>query len=140
MSALKCILVADVPAGVRTVENVIGTSATVIGTNTLDEAVSLLRKGVDLLVCGIHFDDSRMFDLLRLAKADPSIRAIPFLCFWDMDSELTLPIFESLQIACQTLGAVELIDRFQMKLRFGSGEADERFRRILTDLLTPLTY
>lgn len=140
MSALKCILVADVPAGVRTVENVLGMSATVIGTNILDEAVSLLRKGVDLIVCGIHFDDSRMFDLLRLTKADPSTRAIPFLCVRDMDSELTLPIFESLQIACQALGAVEFVDLFHVKSRFGSQDADERFRRILTDLLTPLTY
>ena len=122
------------------VENVIGTSATVIGMNTLDEAISLLRKGVDLIVCGIHFDDSRMFDLLRLAKADPSIQAVPFLCFRDMDSELTLPIFDSLQIACQALGAVEFIDLFHLKSQFGGEEADKRFRRILTDLLTPLTY
>jgi hypothetical protein len=140
MSALKRILVADVPAGVRALENVIGTSATVIGTNSLDEAVFLLRKGVDLIVCGIHFDESRMFDLLRLAKAGPSIQAIPFLCFRDMDSGLTLPIFESLQIACQALEAVEFVDLFHVKSRFGSEEADERFRRILTDLLTPLTY
>jgi hypothetical protein len=71
MLALKWILVADMPVGVSALDNVIGTSAMVIGTNTRDEDILLRRNGVALIVCGIHVDDSRRFDLLCLAKIDP---------------------------------------------------------------------
>ncbi|PMB48677.1 hypothetical protein CEN41_00630 [Fischerella thermalis CCMEE 5330] len=136
MLATKRILVADVRDGVKTLESVIGTSAKIIGTNTLNEAISLLKNDVDLIVCGIHFDESRMFDLLRIAKADPSLRDIPFLCFRDMNSALTLSILEGMQIACKAMGAVEFVDLFNLKSQFGIQQADEQFQQILMNLLT----
>jgi hypothetical protein len=45
-----------------------------------------------------------------------------------MDSEITVPIFESLQIACLALGAVVFVDLFHVKSRSSIQDADERFR------------
>jgi len=116
---------------------VLGTEFDIVGVcTTLSEAISSLHRDVESIVCEIHFDDSRMFDLLRLAKADPATREIPFVCFRDMDSHLAPPFLESLQIACKALGAVAFIDLFDLKARYGTKQADARFREILTNALS----
>jgi response regulator of citrate/malate metabolism len=48
---------------------------------TLDAARStLVPQKTDLVLCEIYFDESRMCDLLRYAKAHPVARLIPFVC------------------------------------------------------------
>jgi CheY-like chemotaxis protein len=50
------------------------------GAETLVQAEQFLRKGsFDLIICTIVFDESRMFDLLRLAKSRPEWQSIPFI-------------------------------------------------------------
>jgi CheY-like chemotaxis protein len=47
---------------------------------TLVQAEQLLRRRTfDLIVCTIAFDESKMFDLLQLAKSRPPWRRIPFV-------------------------------------------------------------
>ena len=125
---MKQILVADVAGGVETLRHVVGPAAEIVGAATLDEALAALRDGVDLVICGIHFDQSRMFDLLRLAKADRATRDTPFVCFRHLDSELPQQVFESLQIACVALGAIGFVDLFELRSRYGVHEADTRLR------------
>lgn len=86
------ILVADLPSGIATLRNVLGERATFIHADTIDAALKS-SKSADMIVCGIHFDDSRMFDLLRLVKADSQSRSIPFLCYRDLGSELPATLF-----------------------------------------------
>lgn len=62
------VLVADVAAGQTTVQNVLGREATIIEANSLEKALAELKEGVSLVICGLHFDESRMFDLLRMAN------------------------------------------------------------------------
>jgi CheY-like chemotaxis protein len=135
--ALPTVLVADAPAGVATLENVLHGHARIVGTNATAEALSLMKGGVDLVVCGVHFDDSRMFDLLRLAKADPQTRALPFACFRDMQSELSDFLLQGLDIACSALGSDLFVDLLSLKKRHGIEEADAQFRRLLLRLLEP---
>src|SRR5688500_14398082 len=47
---------------------------------TMAQAEQLLRERTfDLILCTIVFDESRMFDLLRLAKSRPEWQPIPFV-------------------------------------------------------------
>jgi hypothetical protein len=70
------ILIADLPAGVSALRRILAAHATVLGTSSLDEAIAAIGLGVDLIVCGIHFDESRMFDLLRRARAHAAARDV----------------------------------------------------------------
>jgi hypothetical protein len=72
-----------------------------------------------------------MFDLLRIAKADPELRGIPFLCFRDIDSQLAPLMIEALRIACTALGTGAFIDLFQLKSDLGMSEATAHFRALL---------
>src|SRR3954469_25236068 len=48
---------------------------------TMAQGEQLLRERTfDLIICTIVFDESKMFDFLRLAKSRPEWQRIPFIC------------------------------------------------------------
>ena len=72
VSRLK-ILVADIPEGQSVVGRVLSEKFELIGTESLAEAKLLLQNSLlqkednfDLVVCGMHFDDCKMFDSFAL--------------------------------------------------------------------------
>lgn len=85
---------------------------TVCYAKTMEEAIRLLNsESFALIVCGMQFDDSRMFDLLRHCKSDPTHRNVPFGCIRLVDSNYSSPvILESLEIASKALGATAFLD------------------------------
>ncbi len=122
------IVVADVPVGQAPVRNVLREHATLVNASTLDAAVELAAD-VDTIVCGIHFDESRIFDLLRLCRASPASRETTVVCFRDLESELAPALFQSLEIACKALRAAAFIDLFSLKKRSASRRPIRRFGR-----------
>jgi CheY-like chemotaxis protein len=79
---------------------------------TVEQAERLLSEQTfDLIICTVVFDESRMFDLLRLAKSSPAWQRIPFLGTrvrrQVLDSRLAL---EGIAFTCQTLGAAAFLD------------------------------
>jgi hypothetical protein len=77
---MKRILAAVAPAALPAIRGALVNKVVVLPAHTLDDACQVLVSRVDMIIAGVHFDDSRMFDLLRIAKADPTYRDIPFLC------------------------------------------------------------
>ena len=65
------VLVADTPEGDRRLAAILA-GCELKFVRTLDEARRALKDdGFDLVLIGVHFDDSRMFDLLRYMRANP---------------------------------------------------------------------
>jgi hypothetical protein len=71
----------------------------------------LREETFDQIICTIVFDESRMFDLLRLVKWTPEWQRIPFICVrlrrHILDSPLAL---ERVALTCQTLGAAAFLN------------------------------
>src|SRR5215813_2761112 len=66
----------------------------------------LLQQTFDLILCTILFDESRMFDSLRLAKARPEWQQIPFVCVRVRRHIIDSPIaLQAGAFTCKTLGA-----------------------------------
>lgn len=105
---------------------------------SMHEAEQHLTGSIDIIVCGIHFDESRMFDLLRWAKSNPKTKEIPFVCFRYLDSDLGKTVLEGLRIATSLLGAAAFIDVYDLKLCYGPTEAYKQFQAIVTALLPAL--
>lgn len=131
LSGRKRVLAADAPDGIATLRNILEPTAELVAATAMRDALELLKGKIDLMVCGIHFESSRMFDLLRLAKADPLARAKPILCYRDLSSELPPTILQSLTIACTALGAVGFVDLYSLKQEVGTINADMRFLAIV---------
>jgi hypothetical protein len=129
------ILVADLPEGQATIENIVGRNAILIPVGTLGAALQEAEGSVDMILCGIHFDESRMFDLLRFCEAQDQFRSRPFLCYRDLESELESTLLESLDISCRALGATGFIDLYTLKRRYGIDQADREFAAIIFSYL-----
>lgn len=79
---------------------------------TMAEAEQLLRvRAFDLIICTIVFDESKMFDFLRLVKSTPEWQATPFVCArvrsYILHSPATLV---SAAFTCRELGAAAFLD------------------------------
>jgi hypothetical protein len=79
---------------------------------TVAQAEQLLCEHTfDLIVCTIVFDESRMFDLLRIAKSRPEWRKIPFVCAKVRPHILDDPLaLEGVAFTCRALGAATFFD------------------------------
>jgi hypothetical protein len=110
----------DVPL-VGTGEN--GTICQLVPCTSLAAAESILRHDIDLIVCGLEFDESRMFDLLRKVKAEAATCSIPFLCVKSRLGPLDRTIHESIEIAARTLGGEGFYDLSAQRKLLGEGAA-----------------
>lgn len=95
----------------------------------------MLEQPFDLIVCGLHFDDSRMFDLLRHAKSNPRTRSIPFVVVKASDGELSPTLQQGIEIACAALGADCFVELTTWEKHGGNAVAQQRLHGLLDRLL-----
>ncbi|HJQ81392.1 MAG TPA: hypothetical protein VJ828_15630 [Lacipirellulaceae bacterium] len=94
------------------------------------QAKQFLRERVfDLIICTIVFDESKMFDLLQLAKSTPEWQRIPFVAARVRPHILRSPTaVRDAAFTCGTLGAEAFLDiaDYQMDPEREMREAIER--------------
>lgn len=101
---------------------------------TFEQARRLLDAHTPLVLCDCHFDDGRMYDLLRWMKASPSLATVPFLAVRLRQGELDDAMYESVKIATRALGADGFVDLHRWQLRHGKAEAAQRLVRCIQAL------
>jgi PleD family two-component response regulator len=70
----------------------------------------LAAEDFALVIIGLHFDDSRMFDLLRHVRSPGRHRHVPVLCLRTQSHRQAAISSESLKIACEALEGDAFID------------------------------
>jgi hypothetical protein len=97
---------------------------------TMAQAEQLLRmRTFDLIICTVVFDESKMFDLLRLAKSRLEWQRIPFVGARVRAHILRSPTsVEAAAFTCRTLGAEAFLDiaDYQVDPERGMRDAVER--------------
>jgi len=98
------ILIADEPKGAVTLERILqGHNCTVV--TTMAEAETTLKaEAFDLIVAGLHFDDSHMFELVREIRKSRNNNK-PIICFCSRDTQMSRLMHESLETSTKALGA-----------------------------------
>ena len=106
--------------------------------HTLEQACRLVTTETPLVLCGVHFDDGRMYDLLTYLKGRPALAAVPFLAVRLRPGELDDAIYQSVKIAVTALGGDGFLDLFRWQSRHGEQEGAFRLvdqvRRLATGL------
>ena len=78
---------------------------------TLGQAVRELRQdGYQLIVIGMHFDDSRMFELLRYVRSLPHHRDVPVICVQCEEVMLSDAVLKNMEDAVKALGGTAFVD------------------------------
>jgi CheY-like chemotaxis protein len=136
MSTAPRILVADEPAAFTAFRDALTSSYVLLHAATLDQALAALSDPPALVVCGCHFDEGRMYDLLRHLRADPQLRDLPFLgvrC--TPDKLLDGALYESVKIAVRALGGNAFVDLLRWQKRWGAPEAAHRMTHLVETLI-----
>jgi CheY-like chemotaxis protein len=102
---------------------------------TLPEAVYALEQQIDLIACGVHFGDGEVYDFLRLAKAHPNTKNIPFLVIDSGTAELYSYVQQSVEIASRALGAAAVIPITKWRRELGDQGAFETYRQAIRKVL-----
>lgn len=109
------VLVAIRPDDAEVVRHVLGNEFDVIACVSLAQAQAAVTPDMDMIACGVHFDDGRMFDLLTFVKSDPALSGIPFWGVLRDEGMLSTAITRGIRTAMKTLGAKGLFNLSQIE-------------------------
>lgn len=127
------ILIADTPQSVVSLK-VILEGHDLVTANTIEAALDNLQKETfDLVVVGIHFDDSQMFELMRQVQTSSNNAEKPIISFCARDTEMTRVIHESIEVACKAAGAWMYLDAHSYNVY---KEPEEELRRVMDRCLS----
>jgi hypothetical protein len=122
----------------QVLDRVIGHEVDLVFANSMWAAQTVLRTTPELamVICGLHFDESRMHDLLELVRRD--FPAVPFLGVRMLDYESRRTSIQAAVAATQALGAVGFVD-FATISDADVTEADLYLRQVALSHLRPIT-
>jgi DNA-binding NarL/FixJ family response regulator len=129
------ILAACPPFAWPTIERVLGAHGDIVFVNSLDAARAALRtnREIAMVVCGVHFDESRMYELLEYAHREHP--DVPFLCVRILDAEMPRISREALAVAAKALGALGMLDFATLVAEQGRSVAEQTLENeVLTHL------
>jgi hypothetical protein len=114
------VLVALSPSAYPVLRDCLPKDAQLVFISHLRDAERTLLIGFDGFVLGVFWDGGRMFELLRLLKADSTSRDKPILC---VRAVATQGPFPDLHIPCAELGATAYFDYFKVEAECGTTRA-----------------
>ena len=128
------LLVADDLAAIDAFRLALTAPFSLLPCTTLQEAQRALEEAPDVVICGCHFDEGGMYDLLRFMKATPRFASVPFLAARCLEGELDDTLYESVQIAVRALGGDAFVDLLRWQRKYGEAQAAHRLTELLTRL------
>lgn len=127
----KRILIATTSASAPLLAAILDDQYQLTFSQSIEHASSQMDEDLALIACDTHFDDCRMFDLLRISKSNPASRTIPFLCLRVVEGALDRTLYQSVDIASSALGAAAFIDLFDLKHNLGDDQAHRKLNSVI---------
>ena len=114
-----------------TLERVLDGRAALLPVHTLEDAIALLAcdERIELVVAGMHFNESRMFDLLRYVRH--AFPLMPFVSCRVLKTRLAPASIDAVGMSSSSLGAVAHFDVPTESQTLGTQGAEEAFRSLL---------
>jgi hypothetical protein len=125
------VLIAAAPESKLPIQNFLSEEFTLSFANSMVEVMEQPYLEIDFIVCGLYFDESRMFDFLRYAKLDLQAQKVPFICVNAIRGALSPTLRQSVDIACRALGAATFIDLCYWQDEIGIEETHKKFRELI---------
>lgn len=128
------VFIAATADDVTAIERILGQKHEFVVVGTVAQAVDKLKEQTfDLIMVGVHFNESRMFELLRDIHAARKNGDTSVICFCSRDTPLTRTMHESIDAASKAMGAWMYLDQHEFNV---SKDPDDELRRIIERCLT----
>jgi hypothetical protein len=98
------ILVATVPPAAVRIARALPDESLCVVRNVGEAAVALRQEAFRLAIFGLYFDDSRMFELIAVARAATLNRATPILCAQGIRGRLSPAALRGLEQTVKAMG------------------------------------
>lgn len=85
-------------------------------------------EGVELVLCNVRFDDSRMFDFLGSLNTMPRARRLPVVCCRVARGPVSAGARRGIELALEALGVLEFLDMHELEARDGPAAARAALR------------
>ncbi|HJY77565.1 MAG TPA: hypothetical protein VKE95_13075 [Burkholderiales bacterium] len=116
---MRRVLVAGTQDAVDTARAALGGEFELAAAYSVDEALRQVEGGVELVLCNVRFDDSRMFDFLGALNAMPRARRLPVVCCRVARSPVSAGARRGIELALEALGVLAFFDMHEVETRDG---------------------
>ncbi len=119
------VLLASTPSADAILRHILAPLGGIVSAFTHEEAIERIGAGVDLVVCSLRFDESRMLDLI--AEVAQRMPHLPFICCRVQESHLPESSLRAAFTAAGHLGAVAVVDLPRLVRAGGEDRAEAQF-------------
>lgn len=128
------ILIAAGEEGISRMRAILGPHHAVSVASTIQDALEAAQH-CDLVVCGLEFDESRMFDFLRELKAIEGLQEKPCISVRFLPTNTADTVIGGLELAAKAVGATVFLDLPEMDRVLGGGVANRDALAQIQELL-----
>jgi hypothetical protein len=129
------VLVAAIPVAAERLCRLLPDQRTICPANLAEAQAALARERFALAIMGVHFDESRMFDLISSARASALNRDVPIVCVLGVKrkmSKLTVHLLH------ETIDGMSGCHFFDLTMIADDATGNALVRGLLMDYLQPL--
>ena len=135
MPDARRVLVAGTREAVESAQAALRGEFELLTAYSVAEALERMKSGVELVLCNVRFDDSRMFDFLGALKANPPDRVLPVVCYRVMRTRMSVGARRGIELALEALGVSMFLDLYELEQQHGAETAQEALRSAVTRFL-----
>src|SRR5258708_7649101 len=128
------VLIAGTPQALQVLGSLLRGDSDILCARSVKEALRLVDSSVDLIICNIRFDESRMFDFLHELQQRPWVEKIPVICCRIHGYPIPLASKHAIGLALVALGVATFVDLAQFRADHGES-ADNMFRTMVLGCL-----
>ncbi|MFC7516060.1 hypothetical protein ACFQUU_13680 [Herbaspirillum sp. GCM10030257] len=116
---------------------ILGDEFNLVFCHTLEAAYAAIGDDVAAVVCGVHFAEGSVFELLQFVRSKPTAGKLPFFILLDTKGRYhySPAIVHGLRAAAKALGATQFTDLGSLAEKVGKDEAAEVLRRGLREVI-----
>ena len=126
------VLVAGTRYAIDVLEGVLGGYFEVQGATSMADALARCAWA-EVIICNVHFDDSRMFEFLHALRDTQAGRRLPVICCRVQPAPLSPNVRRAIEHALEALGIVVFVDRPLLLERYHASVVDEMLRQLVLD-------
>ncbi len=131
----KTILIADEQQNIPALRLALDDAfALTVCTSFMEAAHQIDINRFDVILCGLHFDEGKMFDLLNLVKTRPSTKDIPFVCINALNTVLSDAVIRVVEVAASATGTHSFIEFSKWRKELGDEAAFAKMREYIARL------
>ena len=129
------VLLAVRPEDLKLAQIVVGDIFDVVWCHTFKEALESLDASIQVVACGVHFDNGRVFDLLRHVRENSVTSKLPVFILLGAGSRYSPAIVHGIRSAAELLGVTAFSDLTGMAEKFGLDKIPSILREGMLDAI-----